>query len=60
MPYFKPTTDFNMLQYIISDTQEGNSIQVSIHYVELLAVLLVNVNSLIILERSKHVMHAIV
>ena len=57
MPYFKPTTDF---KYIFSDSQVGNSIQVSIHYVELLAVLLVDVNNLIILKRSKYIMHAIV
>ena len=56
MPYFKPTIDFNMLQYIISSDL---SAQVSKLFNDLLASLLVDCNNLMILERSKHILHAI-
>ena len=60
MPYFKPTINFNMLQYITSsDCQVSNPLQVSWYFNDLPAGLLVDFNNLIILERSKHIMHAI-
>ena len=45
--YLKPTINFNMLQYITSSD------------FDLIASLLVNINDVIILERSKHTIHAI-
>ena len=57
MPYL---IEFNMLKYISSsDLQISNSLQVSNHFNDLLAGLLVDFNNFIILERSKHIMHAI-
>ena len=59
IPYFKPIIDFNMLHYTSSsDSQVSNPLQVSNHFNDLLAGLLVDFNDLIILERSKHTMHA--
>ena len=59
MPYFKPTIDFNMLQYkSSSDLQACNPQQVSKHFNDLPASLLVEFN-LITLKKSKHIMHAI-
>ena len=58
MPYFKPTIDFNMLQYIInSDSQISNPLQVSNHFNALVAGLLVDFKYLNI---SKHTMHTII
>ena len=42
-----------------SDSQVFNPLQVSNHFNDLLAGLLLDFNNLIILGRSKHVMHAI-
>ena len=57
---FKPTIDFNMLQYISSsDSQVSDLSQVSNHFNDLLAGLLVDFNNLIILKGSKLTMHAI-
>ena len=51
MTYFNPTIDFNMLQYISSsDSQVA---------VDLPAGLLMDFNDLIIPDRSKYTMHAI-
>ena len=62
MSYFKPTIDFNMLQYITSsDFQVPDPLQV-FHYSNDLPAgpgLLVDFKDLIILERSKCIMHAI-
>ena len=57
---FKPTIDFNKLQYISSsNSQVCNPPQVSNYFNDLQAGLLVDFNNLIILKRSKHTMHAI-
>ena len=57
IPYFKPTNDFSMLQYISSsDSQVSKTLQVSNYFNDLLAGLLVDFNNLIVLERSKHTM----
>ena len=54
MPYFKPTINFNMLQYV------SNNVSIVIKPLEALpASLLVDFNSFIIMELSKHAMHAI-
>ena len=61
MPYFKPTIDFNILQYIISsDSLILNPIQVPNHFNALVAGLLVDFKYLNILERSNYTMHAII
>ena len=49
---FKPTIDFNMLQYISSSaSQVTNSLEVSNFFNNLLGGLFVDFNNLIILER---------
>ena len=60
MPYFKPTIDFNMLQYIKSSDS-----QVSVKTIDLMgsndlqARLIMDFKNHIILERFKHITHAI-
>ena len=62
LQYFKPTIDINKLQYISSASQiiiVVVSLEVSNHFNDLLAGLLVVFKYLIISQRSKHIMHTI-